>query len=61
MDAMRIDPRIIESLKAEISGCEERANLKPKGSPERAAAELHIAQLKDQFRRINAGLMGSPQ
>lgn len=57
----RVDPRIIESKKAEIAALRDRAVAMPKGSGERTAAEEHLAQLEKQFKQIEAGAFGAPQ
>lgn len=58
---IRLDPRIVTSLQAEIQVQKDRVVALPKDSQQRAAAEQHLKQLEDQFRRIDAGHMGVAQ
>lgn len=58
---IRLDPRIVTSLQAEIQVQKDRVVALPKESQQRAAAEQHLKQLEDQFHRIGAGHMGVAQ
>lgn len=59
--SLRIDPRVVDSLKAELQVSRDRIAALPKGSQQRISAEDHLKQLEEQFKRINAGYMGTPQ
>lgn len=58
---LRVDPRIVESLNAELKVQRDRIQLYAKGSQQRNDAEAHLRQLEDQYKRVTAGLMGVAQ
>ena len=58
---IRMDPRIVDSLKAELKVQRDRISAMAKGSQQRQSAEEHLVQLEEQYRRVTTGLQGVAQ
>lgn len=56
---IRMDPRIVESLKAELKV--QRDRIPTLTGNQRDAAQAHLAQLEEQFKRVTNGVMGVSQ
>lgn len=59
--SLRIDPRIIESLEAQLKVARDEIQRYAKGSSQRENAEEQVRQQEKQLQRIRAGYMGTAQ